>query len=82
MGGAFEFLLSEWHITPDYIVNNWTDELLALMVDKLSERKQREIDAMKGSSTPNRYAGKEVISDTELFARMGIKVKKVKKDGD
>ena len=50
------------------------------MVDKLSERKQREIDATKGR--PNRYAGKEVISDTELFARMGIKVKKVKKDGD
>jgi len=75
-------LLSEWHQTPDYIVNNWTDELLVLMVDKLSERKRRELDATKGSSTSSKFAGKEVISDTEMFARMGIKVKKVKKDGD
>ncbi len=40
--------MSEWHITPDYIVNNWTDELLNLMVEKLSERKEREKKAIEG----------------------------------
>jgi len=40
--------MSEWHVTPDYIVNNWTDELLDLMLEKLVERKKRELDAVKG----------------------------------
>jgi len=40
--------MSEWHITPDYIVDNWTDELLNLMVGKLSERKEREKKAIEG----------------------------------
>lgn len=34
--------MAEWHTTPDYIVNNWTDELLNLMIEKLVERKERE----------------------------------------
>lgn len=38
----------EWRLDPVYIVNNWTDELLNLMVEKLSERKERELDAMNG----------------------------------
>jgi len=45
---VFEFLLSEWHITPDYIVNNWTEELLNLMLEKLVDRKKKEINAIKG----------------------------------
>lgn len=40
--------MSEWHITPDYIVNNWTDELFALMIEKLGDRKKMESDAIKG----------------------------------
>lgn len=59
--------MSEWHITPDYIVNNWTDELLLLMTEKLAERKERELDAAKGKK----------VSDTTLFSRAKnlIKVK-------
>jgi len=34
-------MMTEWHVTPDYIVNNWTDELLDLMIDKLVERKKQ-----------------------------------------
>lgn len=65
--------MAEWHITPDYIVNNWTDELLDLMVEKLIERKTREQQAMKGKSTePNK------ISDTELFNQARNKIKVVK----
>lgn len=36
--------MSEWHITPDYIVNNWTDELFELMAEKFVERRRRETD--------------------------------------
>jgi len=71
IGGAFEFLLAEWHITPDYIVNNWTDELLNLMIEKLTERKGKESKAMKSTSSDS---GK--VSDDELLAKMGIKVVK------
>ena len=41
--------MAEWHITPDYIVNNWTDELFSLMVEKLAERKERETEKMSGN---------------------------------
>ena len=74
--------MSEWHVTPDYIVNNWTDEFFDLMVEKLVERKRRESDAIKGTSSPDNLRGKETISDTALFSRMGNNVKVVKKHGD
>ena len=32
-------------------MNNWTDELLSLMVEKLIKRKKREVDAIKGVDT-------------------------------
>ena len=32
-------MLAEWGLPPDYIVNNWTEELLNLMTQKLAERK-------------------------------------------
>lgn len=34
--------MSEWHLTPEYILNNWTDEKFNLMVEKLVERKQQK----------------------------------------
>ena len=66
--------MTEWHVTPDYISNNWTDELLNLMVDKLIERKEREEEAVRQIS--NRSESYKV-SDTELFSRMGKMVKVV-----
>jgi len=71
--------MSEWHLSPDYIVNNWTDELLNLMTEKLSERKRREYDAMKGVSTTLANSGARVVSNEELFAQMGNKIKVVKR---
>ena len=53
--------MSEWHVTPDYILDHWTDELFNLMVEKLAERKEREANAIKGrSSSPK-------VSDEFLF---------------
>ena len=62
--------MAEWHITPDYIVNNWTDELFNLMCEKLSERKKLEC-----GTRPKVKKDVELVSDTELFRQMGIKVK-------
>jgi len=56
---VFEFLLVEWHVTPDYIVVHWTDELLELMADKLRERKERESRAARGET--------EKVPDEVLF---------------
>lgn len=62
-------MLAEWHLPPDYILANWTDEMLTLMIDKLFERKQREIVAIKGRSSDR------VVSDDQFFKQAGIKVK-------
>lgn len=60
----------EWHITPDYISNNWTDELFTLMCEKLAERKKREFEAMQEGKS-----GTKTVEDKELFAQMGVRVK-------
>jgi len=65
--------LSEWHITPDYIENHWTDELLNLMIEKLEERKEKEHMALSG------HGDGDNVSDTELFKQLGNKVKVKKK---
>ena len=59
----------EWRTTPDYIVNNWTDELFTLMVQKLVERKGREKEAM------NKASGKNITSDGSGLKQMGSMVK-------
>jgi len=65
-------LLAEWHITPDYIVSNWTEELLELMVKKLVERKQRESDAISGKTSAP-------VESLETTSRGMVKVVKGKK---
>jgi len=67
-------MLSEWHLPPDYIVNNWTDELLNLMINKLVERKQRLSPVTQGEDS-----GK--VSDETLFACASNLIK-VKKNGN
>jgi len=74
VGASFEYLLSEWHVTPDYIVNNWTDELLGLMLEKLAERIKPKV--------PLGDSGGHKVSDKMLFAHAGSLIKVVKKNGD
>jgi len=71
--------MAEWGVTPDYIVNNWDEDLLGLMIDRLNQRKQREQEATQGRG---RNLGKTMVSDTELFSQLGdaIRVEK-KQDG-
>lgn len=59
--------MAEWHVTPDYIINNWTDELLNLMVEKLVERKKQEVPEDNS------------VSIESLAARSGGLIKVVKK---
>lgn len=68
----------EWHVSPDYIVNNWTDELLDLMVEKLVERKQREVQAARPASLQGDSGGHKV-PDSILFAHAGNLIRVVKK---
>ncbi len=30
----------EWHLTPEYIIANWTDEKFSLLIEKLASRKK------------------------------------------
>lgn len=67
----------EWHLSPDYIVNNWTDELLDLMTEKLVERRQRETEAVK--PMPSGSPGGHRVSDVEFFRHAGNLIRVVKK---
>lgn len=56
-------MLAEWHLTPEYITDNWTSEKLVLMIDKLVERKQKA------------YSPKvDTVSEEQFFRQTGIKV--------
>ncbi len=59
----------EWHVTPDYIVNNWTDELFDLMMEKLIERKGREVEGLPPSEPekPARFAETPYFGDTDFI---------------
>ena len=63
--------MAEWHIDPVYIGENWPKELLDLMIEKMAERKNREHDTIQ-----NRGRSEEVITDHQLFARLGVQVEK------
>jgi len=54
-------LLLEWHLPPDYIVNNWTHELLNLMVEALIKRRGEK---------------KAQMPEKEFFKMAGVKYKK------
>ena len=53
-------------------MNHWTHELLDLMVGKLVDRKQRLHRPVEAREEPK-------VSDAQLFARMGKRVKVVKR---
>ncbi len=69
----YELLLYKWYLSPDYIMDNWTDEMLQLMTLKFMKRVeaiQESLPDSRGSS----YEGVRRISDISLFNRLGIKV--------
>ena len=64
-------LMAEWHVPPDHIAENWSDELFSLMVKKLTERRERERKAIEGTEG--------LISSDELIKRMGSSVEVIEK---
>ena len=44
--------LAEWHIPPDHIVNNWSEELFTLMVKKRNERIEAQDARASGGEVP------------------------------
>lgn len=70
--------MTEWHVTPDYIVNNWTDEQLDLYIGKLVERKHRET----GKEPRSQPSKDHSVSVETLSAMSHGMIKVVKKDGD
>lgn len=63
----------EWHLSPDYIINNWTDELLDLMITCMHTRKQKEL-----ASLPPVPGDIQKVSDAQLFDQLGNNIKVVK----
>ncbi len=58
-------MLAEWHLTPEYIIEKWSNEKLKLMVDKLVERKRKQLGNEPAT-----------VSERYLFSQAGIKVVK------
>jgi hypothetical protein len=50
-------------LTPEYILNNWTDEELELMVEKLSKRKQREAKTYSGETEDTEVSIDQMVND-------------------
>ena len=65
--------MTERHVTPDYIINHWTDELFDLMVEKLVERKNRETDTVSKTQPLDRSVSPETLA---AMSRGMIKVEK------
>jgi hypothetical protein len=62
-----------WHISPEYINHNWTEELLLLMFDKLNENMRRAHAVV----SPDSRGNYKQVTDRELFASMGVIVQRV-----
>jgi hypothetical protein len=67
----YEVALVEWHVTPDEINENWTEELLTLMFLKREERLTR-VPKQVSAPTVDRS-----VSDVDLFKRMGVSVQQI-----
>jgi len=69
----------EWHITPEYILDNWTDELFDLMVVKMIERKEAQVRS-SGENSGKPADGS--VSAEALSVASGGMIKVVNKSGD
>lgn len=68
MGEIYELALIEWGVTPEYINENWTEELLSLLFEKRGQRIERIL---------KNKLGRQKVSDQELFRRAGVTPKQV-----
>lgn len=61
----FEIALTEWHVTPEYIIRMWTEEKLQVLLAGRAKR------LSKSTGTTGKD---EQVADTTLFDMLGYKV--------
>lgn len=70
-------MLVEWHLTPEYLLENWTDEQFEAFWQARNQRIVSIDRAIAKASKPNDAgSSSEVtrrVSDQELFQLMGMK---------
>ena len=89
--GKFELILSEWHLSPEYILEHWSDEQFDRFWDARNERFRQTsavIDEQRNQAEPSTAGqGNQTImsklrndtknaNDQEFFASMGIGLQK------
>lgn len=69
-------MLAEWHVTPEYILDNWTDEQFQAFWDARNNRIRAINELVPAApAAPGRGAEdnrSRRVSDMELFAMMKI----------
>jgi hypothetical protein len=65
IGEICELILAEYHLPPEYILENWTEDKLALMLRKRNER-------VSGVHPDEEPISKAKLSKAEFFELMGI----------
>ena len=68
--GKFELVLAEWHLTPEYLLDNWTDEQFDYFFDARNKRILETSRALKPKQETAPTQADTRVSDTELFALM------------
>ena len=69
-------MLREWHLSPEYILDSWTDEQFESFWDARNENilnLDRAVNAISESPNYSPPAPSKRVSDRELFQMMGIK---------
>ena len=70
--------MAEWHLTPEYILENVTDEEFAMYWRKRNERvvaADRAVEKLSDQDSAPQYSAtaSRRVSDVELFKMMGIR---------
>jgi hypothetical protein len=64
--------LSEWGLTPDYVNQEWTPEILWLMFYERKDNIERIEEYRRRQLGHEPEEDRRVVSDTELFKKMKI----------
>ena len=73
MGEVYEYALYDWGLTPEYINDNWTEEKLGMLMEKLGKRRREEI-RLRARLAGVKMRGEEgeLLSNKDFFRKHGI----------
>jgi hypothetical protein len=72
--------MCEWHVTPDYIINNWSDEELNLMIKSMNKRLKKREGGKPPQSKPVLGMVPNSNSEEAFFINARNLVKHIRKD--